>query len=111
MLADTDGTTLLPVNLSPSQDSTATKVVFETPAEVQPQLRVEVQKSDSLQGLLEFMLTAKGATIPKPTVCENGASTILRTHFTLVDGTHAPVTVTAVHPWQCNGDQLQTVQQ
>ena len=111
LLADTDGTTLLPVNLSHSQDSTATKVVFETPAEVQPQLRVEVQKSDSLQGLLEFILTAKGATIPKPTVCENGASTILRTHFTLVDGTHAPVTVTAVHPWQCNGDQLQTVQQ
>ena len=110
LLADTDGTPLLPVNLS-RLGSTATKVIFETPVMVQPQLRVEVMNLDPSQGLLEFTLTATGATIPKgPSLCGSGAapSTILTTRLTLVDGTNVPVTVTAVHPWQCNGAQLKT---
>jgi hypothetical protein len=111
LLAKPDGTPLLPMNLSPRPDSTATEVIFETPAGVQPQLRVEVKNQDPSQGLLEFTLAANGTTIPKgPTLCGSGASptTILTTRFTLVDGTNVPVTVTAVHPWQCNGEQLKT---
>ena len=111
LLADTTGTSFLPVNLSPAQGSTDTKVVFETPGTAQPQLRVEVMKPDPGKGLLEFTLTATGATIPKgPALCGSGAAptTILTSSLTLVDGTHVPVTVTLMHPWQCNGAQLKT---
>jgi len=109
LLVGTDGTSILPVNLSRAQGSTDTKVIFESPATAQPQLRVEVMKPDAGKGLLEFTLTATGATIPKgPTLCGSGTapSTILTTRLTLVDGTHPPVTVMLVHPWQCNGAQL-----
>lgn len=108
LIAGADGAKLLPRNLAASPGSTATTAIFETPSGSRPKLRVEVRKRIRGRPVLAFTISADHAGIlGTPARCRDESSeSTLRTRFTLVDGTHAPVTVTAEWPWQCKGNRL-----
>lgn len=109
LIAEADGAKLLPRSLTSRAGSDATAAIFETPPGSLPKLKVEVRKRIRGRRVVAFSISADHVAILKePALCASSAITTLRTRFTLVDGTHAPVTVTAEWPWRCRGDRLTT---
>ena len=104
------GTPLLPLSLQALAGSDTKGASFETPAGVQPRVRAQIDQRRG-KNLLRFSLKVDQASIPVPPARCAGTSsptTKLTTRFTLTDGVHPTVVVSAEQPWECGKTELKT---
>jgi hypothetical protein len=106
------GALLVPLSLQPLKGSKPYKGLYQTAPGGWPIVSAQVEPvtgPGAQNGLMEFSLDVKRATILSAPPCLEGASTVpLTTSFYLVGGGPAPVWVEGAANWQCNGNQLQT---